>query len=335
MDLLGLHFIRPAWLLALPLGVLLPLAWRRWRRPSGDWAGVCDPHLLRWLSVGGGAVRGGAAGAIAAGLALVLSALALSGPSWQKLPDASFAASDAKVIALDLSASMLAEDLKPDRLTRARFRLSDLLQETREGQVGLVAYAGDAYVVAPLTDDTNTVANLLPALRPDVMPVAGSRADRALELAASLLERTGVAGGEILLITDEAEPRDAEAAARLAREGIVTSVLAVGTREGAPVPSGGGFVTDADGNVVIARLDLDALGAVAEAGGGRLSVLAAAGADRSPWRAAEGSRFDRRDDALGERWKDLGPWLVLLLLPLAAVAFRRGLLFGLVVVLAP
>jgi Ca-activated chloride channel family protein len=150
-----------------------------------------------------------------------------------------------------------------------------------------------------------------------------------------LLKSTGLAGGEVLLITDDAAPRDAEAAARLAREGIATSVLAVGTGDGAPVPSGGGFLTDADGNVVIARLDLGALRAVAEAGDGRLTVLAAAGADRSPWRDAEGSRFDRRDDALGERWKDLGPWLVLLLLPLAAAGFRRGLLFGLTVALAP
>jgi Ca-activated chloride channel family protein len=89
-----------------------------------------------------------------AGVALLITTLALSGPSWQQLPDGSYSARDARVIALDLSNSMLAEDLRPNRLTRARFRLSDLFNEMQEGQTGLVAYAGDAYVVAPLTTDT-------------------------------------------------------------------------------------------------------------------------------------------------------------------------------------
>ncbi|HKX55520.1 MAG TPA: VWA domain-containing protein, partial [Xanthomonadales bacterium] len=169
-----LHFIRPLWLLALPLAVLLPWWWKRMRRPSGDWEKVCDPHLLRWLSVSQG--EGGQSsktGAILAGLAIAIAVLALSGPSWQQLPESSLAARDARVIALDLSASMLAEDLRPSRLTRARFRIADLLNQAEEGQTGLVAYAGDAYVVSPLTNDTNTIASLLPALGPEVMPVTG------------------------------------------------------------------------------------------------------------------------------------------------------------------
>jgi len=236
LDMLGgwlpENLIRPAWLLALPLCVLLPLAWRRLRRPSGDWARVCDPHLLRWLSVGEASTPSRGLGAWLAGLVLLLATLALAGPSWEQLPDRSYSAQDSRVIVLDLSQSMLAEDLKPNRLTRARFRLSDLLSEAGEGQVGMVAFAGDAYVVSPLTNDTNTVANMLPALRPDVVPVAGSRADRGLALAAELLRRSGVGTGEILLVTDDATSRDIEFAGELAQEGIVVSVLAVGTNAG-------------------------------------------------------------------------------------------------------
>lgn len=335
MEGLPLHFIRPWWLLAMLPGVLLPFAWRHLRRASGDWAQVCDTHLLRWLSVGDPGRHRRGAGAWLAAAGLVLGALALAGPSWQRLPDASFAARDARILVLDLSASMLAQDLKPDRLTRVRYRLSDLLAETVEGQVGLVAYAGDAYVVAPLTNDTNTIANLLPALRPDIMPSAGSRADRGLELAGELLRRSGLGTGEILLISDAAEPRDADIAARLRADGILTSVLAVGTRKGAPIPSGNGFVSDGNGNVVIASLDLDALGAVAAAGGGRLSRLASDAARDLPWQQAGSDAFARREDGLGERWRDSGPWLVLLLLPLAASAFRRGLLFVLPLALLP
>ena len=329
-----MHFIRPMWLLLLPLVVLLPWAWKRTRQPAGDWARVCDPHLLRWLSVeqSNGEGRGG--GHWLAGLALLVVILALSGPSWQKLPDASYSARDARVVVIDLSQSMLAEDLRPNRLTRARFRLADLLENTVEGQVGLVAFAGDAYVVSPLTNDMNTIANLLPALRPDIIPVAGSRADLAMDLAASLLQRSGMSRGEILLVTDSASSRDAAKARDLNDDGVITSVLAVGTDEGAPIPSGGGFVSDRGGNVVIARMERQALKSVANAGGGAYTELGAASNGAIMWGAVDGSEFARRDDALGERWKDAGPWLVLLLIPLVLTGFRRGLFFVLPLVLA-
>jgi Ca-activated chloride channel family protein len=333
----ALHFIRPAWLLLLPLAVLLPWSWRRSRRPAGDWAQVCDPHLLRWLSVqqGEAAVRsawGRALGRTApwlAGLALAVAIVALAGPSWHKLADASWSARDARVIALDLSRSMLAEDLRPNRLTRVRYRLADLLAETEEGQVGLVSFAGDAFVVSPLTNDMNTIANLLPALQPDIIPVAGSRADHALDLAADLLQRSGLSGGQLLLVTDSADSRVAAKARELRDRGILTSVLAVGTPKGAPIPSGGGFVNDRAGNVVIARLERERLQAVAEAGGGRYAELSSTSGPDGVWLDREHSEFARRDDALGERWRDAGPWLVLLLLPLALAAFRRGLFFAL------
>jgi Ca-activated chloride channel family protein len=323
----AMHFIRPLWLYLLPLVVILPWAWKRTLRPSGDWAKVCDPHLLRWLSVKQVNEQGKPLGPWLAGLALLIVILALAGPSWQKLPDTSFSARDARVIAVDLSRSMLAADLRPDRLTRARFRLADLLTSTDEGQTGLVAYAGDAYIVAPLTSDTNTIANMLPALRPDIIPVAGSRADLALDSAASLLDRSGYSHGEVLLVTDSADSRDAARARELRDRGIVTSVLAVGTPEGAPIPSGGGFVSDRAGNVVIARMDRAALRAVAEAGGGQYTELGPDATASELWLEQEGNEFERRDDALGERWKDTGPWLVLLLLPLALAGFRRGLFF--------
>ncbi len=327
MDTLSLHFIRPYWLLALPVAVLLPLLWRRLRRAAGDWARVCDPHLLRWLSVGEGAGQAAGRGAWLAALAWLLAAMALAGPSLQKLPDSSFASRNARVLVLDLSASMLAQDLKPNRLTQVRYRLSDMLGKKQEGQMGLVAYAGDAFVVSPLTSDTNTIRNMLPALQPDVMPAAGSRPDRALELAAKLLQRAGHASGEILLIADSGSQAAADVAASLADAHIITSVLAVGTAGGAPVPSGNGFLSDSQGNVVIAKLQREALKAIARAGAGQYTELATAGAARSPWAVKRGTEFARKKDDLGERWKDSGPWLLLLILPLAALGFRRGLLF--------
>ena len=324
-----IHFIRPLWLAALPLAILLPWLWYRARRPSGDWERVCDPHLLQWLShQETNMANKRSRGHWLAAAALILMVLALSGPSWQKLPDGAYSARDARVIVLDLSHSMLAEDLRPDRLTRARYRIADLLTEAQEGQTGLVAFAGDAYVVSPLTTDTNTIANMLPALRPDVIPVGGSRADLALEMAATLLERAGFSRGEVLLVTDSADASDTARARELRDRGIVTSVLGVGTTEGAPIPSGGGFISDRNGNVVIARLDASTLQNLAMAGGGRYSEINTPSANASsPWVSEEGSEFALREDSLDERWKDFGPWLILLLIPLVLGGFRRGVLF--------
>ena len=335
MDILTLHFIRPMWLALLPMAVIIPLVWRHLRRPSGDWGKVCDTHLLRWLSVGNAAAKPSRFGPWLAGLVWLIATLALAGPSWQKLPDSSFTSSDARVLVLDLSLSMLAEDLKPNRLTQAHFRLSDMLDDTLEGQTGLVSYAGDAFVVSPLTSDTNTIRNMLPALRPDVIPVSGSRPDRALELAAELLQRSGMARGEILLIADSGSSAAANVARKLAKQGIFTSVLAVGTVQGAPIPSGDGFVSDSTGNIVVARLEREALQSIARVGGGRYSELTTGSTANSPWAAVEGSEFTRKDDALGERWKDTGPWFVLVLLPLVAFSFRRGLLFVLPLLILP
>jgi len=336
MDLLPLHFIRPLWLALVPLAVILPLLWRHLRRPSGDWSKICDAHLLRWLSVGDAAAKPSRYGPWLAGLLWLIAAVALAGPSWQKLPDSSFISRDARVLVLDLSLSMLAEDLKPNRLTQAHFRLSDMLEDdTLEGQTGLVSYAGDAFVVSPLTSDTNTIKNMLPALRPDVIPVSGSRPDRALELAAELLKRSGMPRGEILLIADSGSKSAANVAANLAKQGIYTSVLAVGTVQGAPIPSGDGFVSDSKGNIVVARLERDALQSIANAGGGRYSELTAGSTTTSPWAAVDGGEFARKDDALGERWKDTGPWMVLLLLPFVAFSFRRGLLFIMPLLILP
>lgn len=334
-DLLPLHFIRPLWLLSLPLAVIIPLLWRHLRRPSGDWGRICDTHLLRWLSVGDAAAKPSRWGLWLAGLVWLIAAVSLAGPSWQKLPDSSFTSRDARVLVLDLSLSMLAEDLKPNRLTQAHFRLTDMLDAALEGQTGLVTYAGDAFVVSPLTSDTNTIRNMLPALRPDVIPVSGSRPDRALELAAELLKRSGMARGEILLIADSGGSEAAAVAKNLSRQGIFTSVLAVGTIQGAPIPSGDGFVSDKKGNIVVARLERNALQSIAQAGGGKYSELTTGSTANSPWAAVDGAEFTRKDDALGERWKDTGPWLVLLLLPLVAFSFRRGLLFVLPLLILP
>jgi Ca-activated chloride channel family protein len=338
------HFIRPLWLLALlPLALL---AWRLARHGGGDnpWQRTIDAPLLPLLTIGGagrsgmgGGMVGGSMGRtmvmVAAGWTIAV--LALAGPTWQKRPQPVFQTSAARVVVLDLSTSMLATDLKPSRLERARFKVEDVLALGGEGQTGLVAYAGDAFAVAPLTRDANTVSALLKALSPDIMPVQGNRADLGLLKGAELMRQAGVSSGELLLIADgvDAAHADAaaEAAARLRQEGYRVSVVGVGTEQGAPLlDAQGRLLRDAAGKPEIARLDATALQAIARAGGGAYLPISGSGdalrALLDTGSQAHADAAASKQGAAASAWVDEGPWFVLLLLPLAALAFRRNAL---------
>ena len=245
------HFLRPAWFLALlPALGLLPLLWRQHGRASG-WQGLVAPALLSrgWL----------------------LAVTALAGPTWRRLPQPVYRAPIDRVILLDMSPSMATKDLKPDRLSRARLLIRQLLGAAREGRTALVVFAGEPHVVAPLTDDVATIEALLPALSVDIMPAPGDRAAPALRLAAQLLQRVDSRHGEVLLLSDGvSDPADCLSAIQALRQrGARLAVLGVGTLKGAPLPTPqGGFATTPAGQVKLARLDESGLQALARAAGG-------------------------------------------------------------------
>ena len=270
------------------------------------------------------------------GIGGLIAVLALANPTWERQPSPVFKAQRAVVVALDLSQSMLTPDLLPSRLERARYKIVDLLQHNADGQTALVAYAGDAFVVAPLSDDSATLESLLAALEPSLMPVPGSRPDLALAAAGRLLSQAGVAHGEVLLVADAGgDQRALAAASELLDNGHSVAVLAVGSEQGAPLPGiRGGVQHDAAGQPVVAGLEADSLRELARAGGGRYAVISADGRDL---RYLLPSRLDLdaeiEESALTtERWNPIGPWLALLLLPLAALAFRRGWLVAIAAV---
>lgn len=325
MNLADFHFLRPLWLLALLALPLLPWLWRRLGGASGGWQGVVDAHLLRHQLQRGRRAR--AAPALAM-LAWAIAVVALAGPAWRELPQPLQQREAALAIVLEVSDSMRAADLPPDRLSRARYALTDLLRTRRDGQFALVAYAGAAFTVAPVTDDGTTLLALLDALDPAQMPVAGASADRALRHAATVLERAGYPRGDILLVADGASAEAAGVAAELNARGYTVSVLGVGTEAGAPVAlAEGGFLKDASGAIVVPGLEEDALAEVAAQGGGRYRRLDAGGSGNAiaglGLLDAGGGRFEESGD-MRRAFADDGPWLLLLLLPLAALGFRRG-----------
>lgn len=335
--LASFHFLRPWWLLALVALPWLLWLWRRQRAASEPWRRACDPHLLEHLLERSGATRAARLPLVLFALGYALAVFALAGPAWQQLPQALARAESGLVVALDLSDRMRASDIKPDRLSRARFKIADLMKARREGQTALVAYAGDAFVVAPLTDDAGSLSDLLASLTPETMPVGGQRPERAIALGRKLLRDAGFARGDLLLVTDAATPRASDAAAEAARDGVRVSVLGVGTSSGAPVAlPQGGFAQDADGSMLLPRLDEASLRDLAAAGEGRYATLSIDGSDLRTLALADAIDAETRlrsDERTQAEYRDEGPWLLLPLLALGALAFRRGWLACLALVL--
>lgn len=319
-----LHFVRPLWLLAIPVWLGLVALARRAARSDSSWERVCDPRLAPYVVEGGAAARSGLYQFIAA-LAGVLAVLALAGPAWRELPQPVYRGESALVVALDVSRSMNAADIQPSRLVRARHKIRDLLARRRDGQTALVAYAGDAFAVTPLTDDTRTIGALLASLEPDIMPVPGSRPERAIERAAELLRQAGALRGRVLLITDSAGAAALnEAVDDLWDAGYTLSVIGMGTPEGAPIPGDEGFVTNDAGEIVVARLDEPALAAVAQRGGGAYARYRLDDGDLQQVLPSGRAAGAERSGALRtDLWREEGPWLLLGVIILVLPFFRR------------
>ena len=134
--------------------------------------------------------------------ALALGVIGAAGPTVEKLTQLVVSVDKGHVVVMDMSLSMRSTDIAPDRLTRAKFKAIDLVQLINEGEIGLVAYAGDAFTISPLTEDISTLETLIPSLSPEIMPVRGSDAYAGLTLAADLLLQAGYPNGTIYWITD-------------------------------------------------------------------------------------------------------------------------------------
>lgn len=320
------HFLRPDWLWALPPVVLAIALLAQRRLSAGSWQRVVDPALVPYVLSSSQRHQGVYRWWLVL-LGAVLAITALAGPAWNRVDQPVFRSDQALVIALDLSRSMDAQDLTPSRLVRARLKILDILDERSAGQTALVVYSSNAFTVTPLTTDADTVAALVNSVSTDIMPSRGSYPVAAIDKARQLLDQAGSNNGEVLLIADGGSSLAAEQAARdLLDAGYRLSVLAVGTPEGAPIPRAeGGFVTDRSGQIAVPRLEADGLQMLAQAGGGRYSVITTDDADIERLMAAPTSSSAAGDDERAtDQWREEGPWLLLLLVPLAALAFRRG-----------
>ncbi|MEM7466467.1 MAG: VWA domain-containing protein [Pseudomonadota bacterium] len=323
------HFLRPWWLVALvPLVLGIGLLAKKTNR-VGLWENICDPELLPYVTekISGKTNRL----SVLLSIAGIASIVALAGPTWEQLPTPVFRQESALVLVLDLSRSMNAEDVKPSRLERAKFKISDILRLRKDGQTALVVFADQPYVVTPLTNDANTIENQLPALTSEIMPSQGSNLVSAIEKAAELLTQAGIRGGDILILTD-AVKSDPDAVGKLAQtQNIRISVIGIGSEAGAPVTNErGNFIADESGNVVLMTLDIVGLRELATTGNGLYQTIATDNRDVSRYvrfiEQRDSSKAESSSDLFAERWREFGPWLLVACLPLLPFGFRRGVL---------
>ncbi|WP_067586688.1 vWA domain-containing protein [Endozoicomonas ascidiicola] len=334
------HFLRPLWLLALL--PCLGLLWFFWKQQStkGNWSRVIAPELLPWL------LKGDSTKTTRWPLSLlltgwVITCLAMAGPTWEKQPVPVSQNQNPLVVAVDLSYIMYTADLQPNRLTRTRFKLQDLFNERKDGLSAIVAYAGSAHTVAPLTDDSRTLNNLTRAMSPDIMPAQGNNPVQAIQSAMDLLAQGSNDKGMILLVTGSITQRQADDINGILKgTGIRLSILGVGTEQGAPIPlPDGGYLKDRQGTIVVPQLETEALQALATANGGQYRTMTVGNADLSVLLSAIDNPLLADSETISDRefdqWYDAGYWLVWLLLPLALFGFRRGWLMILTVTLLP
>ncbi|MFT6406923.1 MAG: Ca-activated chloride channel family protein [Arenicella sp.] len=324
------HFIRPDWLWLLPLALLAWLILRN-QRGGQQWSSHIPKAMLAALQISTAKQSSAWKWSL---LALWLGVIvAAAGPTWDKQASPTVQNQKALVIALDLSPSMLAQDLTPDRLSRAKYKLIDVLRQQTDGQVALIAYAGDAHTVSPLTDDPRTIEALLPALHPNVMPSRGSNTEAAIELAQQLMRDAGLNSGELLLITDGVTSEAINTISDSISSNYRLSILAAGSNAAAPIPStGGGFLRRANGEIILSLVNRRELAAMATRLGGRFSMLTADDSDIEnlligEFQANSDPAETQQSSVTYDAWVDMGHWLVLLILPLALVLFRKGTIY--------
>ncbi|WP_144213949.1 vWA domain-containing protein [Shewanella donghaensis] len=324
---MDLHFIRPEWLLALiPLILIGLYLWRHTQKQSA-WQNYIAPHLASTLISESAQIKKQPKWVLILGW--FIAVIAISGPAVNKQSLPVFASEQGRVLVMDMSLSMYATDQKPNRLSQAKYRATDFLTNLKEGETGLIAFAGDAFTISPLTRDNSTLLNLLPTLTPDIMPVRGSDLAAALTLAQQLLGQGGHITGDIIVMTDGVNAAQySDAVKALSGSRYRVSVMAFGTQQGAAIQlPDGQLMRDNGGEIVVDKTDFSLLEKLVQPTGGLMLPARADGAALSQlesWLSNDGSA--KATELEGEAWQDLGPYIALLLIVPVLLSFRFTLI---------
>ena len=331
------HFLRAGWILLIPIAILLIFIFKRRLLTIGNWEKLIDKRLLPYV-MSRSQLSDNQYKWWLISLISVLSIIALAGPTWERIEQPSFRTDQSLVIALDLSRSMNAQDITPNRLTRAKLKILDILERRQGAQVALIVYSANAFTVTPLTSDTDTIIALINSIDTSIMPSRGSYPALAIDKGLQLLNQASVSNGEIILVTDGGITSDSfSSAQKLRDEGYRLSALGIGSMNGAPIPKEtGGFITDNTGQITISRLEVDDLRDLVEIGGGSYTSITSNDQDIDTLLSEVYSAVRESDDSVTtDQWKEFGPWLLLIVVPFGSLLFRKGWVFLLLLTIMP
>lgn len=304
-----IHFIRPYWLYML-LPAFLYLVWVIYSfRQYNPWKNVCDPHLLTAL-VQTSPYKSKNMFYVTLFLFYTICIFALAGPAYKKTQLPVYRDVNSMMLVLDLSAAMNEVDLKPDRLTRAKYKIRDLIHSAQNMQMGLVVFTGEAFTASPLSQDANTLDALLEELNPQIMPISGSDSGQGLTEGYKLLKQAGASQGSVLLIT-ASNPTDSSwsIAKTIAEQGGRLNVLAM-------------LENNANTQITLTHLQQ-----LAKTGNGNFYLFTANADDIQNILAAVGAKqvVSTENVENAYLWSDAGPWLCLWLIPIALWILRENM----------
>lgn len=324
------HFLRPMLLLLLPVVALLAYWLWRYQPNNNAWQAWVSAHLQQLLFTDRQQQRHSRQHFWLALLLFCCAVFAAAGPSWQKIPQPAFQLNKATVLVMDMSLSMLATDAKPNRLAQAKFKALDFASQLGEGELALVSFAADAFVISPLTPDHNNIKLLLPDLTPEIMPAQGSNVAEALRLADQLLQQAGYPKGDIVLMTDGFSANHYQQLRdQLNQFPHRISVLAFGSAEGAPIQlNSGELLKDQRGQIVLPKVAFTQLRSLAELTGGVYSRNTFDTSDVASLLSLQPldllQQSSENANMMGDQWQDAGVYLTWLLLPLALWLGKRS-----------
>lgn len=329
-------------LMLIPLALLAGLLLRKRQRICHSWETVLPAEFLRALTPdhNGSAKRPTFWQTYWLWpLIAIVASTALAGPSWKQQQTPVFIQQDQLVVVFDLSLSMLASDQKPNRLTRARQKVVDLINVRKQGQTGLVVFAGSSHIVSPLTTDIATFKGFLPALDPFIMPGLGSNVAAGIDKAITLLEQSGARNGRILLLTDGIEAADiATISQQITDSNYQLSIIGMGTADGGPIPiPNRGFLKE-NNQIVVSRPNYADMQRLAAQTSGLFSRLTIDNRDLAKVLPQAGTIQNTMDKPLAttnaasasgqqttsNQWHDSGYWLLPVLIMLLLWHFRKA-----------
>lgn len=321
------HFLRPWWLLLLLFAMIIALIPTVRTSMRSTWATVIAPHLLPHLLSGRTTRRPSLLKKALLPLFVVFLTFALAGPTVKKIPtDVSFNKAPL-IVCLELSEHMLSKDINPSRLKRAIYKLEDLLKKYQGAEVALIAFAGDAHLVVPLSEDYHTVLSLAKTLSPDLMPVKGVNLDSALVMAKKMTEKNPRARVVVMTSTNIDQSNDAIADA-VKKAGMPLTLWAFATVNGAPIESPDGrFDKSSGGQIRISKLQNDLLAKLGREDGVFTTVFTpdAHDVDDMVVHMDDAARVASKRELFFDTWYDLGPYFLALAMVmfLSAFAYAR------------